>query len=122
MADNEEVYDLKLKEVPIKLKDANGIVADYYLKEIDGTARDQHMSDMANRFAIGPDGKPTSLRNMSGMYASFLQVCLFKVGIKEPLAMEFLQSIPASVQEKLYKKAQLLSGLGEEAEEVAKNA
>lgn len=116
-------FDLTLKEVPVILK-TNGTPTEYVLRELDGKGRDLYMDDVAPRMKY-EKGQPAGIKSMAGMKSKLISLSLHVKATGAKVSEDVVQNWPSSVQEALFKKAQELSGLGDEskaAQEAAKNA
>lgn len=113
-----EVMELTLvrQEVEVKLTGADGSPQIYTLREMDGTTRDKYLKEQMNKVTRDASGKPTGLKDITGMYAKLIAMHLFDSdgnAVKE----EFIQTFPGSTQQALFERAQKLSGLDKGAEE-----
>lgn len=120
-------FSLRRAKVPVELEAENGGIEKYFLIEMDGTQRDDFLSDSASRMEVIPGevdekGNPkTRIKDYKGLYAKLLVVCMQDEKGKAP-TLETVQSWPARVQTELYKLAQELNKLNEKEEEKGKNA
>lgn len=114
-------FDLTLNEYPVKLKDKDGNVKEYILREMDGKARDAYLTNMSGRMTVKADGK-TTVSNFNGLQASLITRCLFDKEGKQVPDTE-IQSWPSRVQTLIHKECQEICGLNldEEDEEAVKN-
>ena len=92
----------------------------YYIRELNGLGRDNYLNSMRDRTKY-VDGKPAGVRDFKGLTADLLKLCMLEADTKRLVSVNFIQSLPSSLQTKLFNKARDLSGLGKEAEEEAKN-
>jgi hypothetical protein len=113
-------FSLRKRSIPIELEDEGGQVHVYTLKEPDGTGRDQILDKMNERAKVSKDGSPAGIKSFKGLHADLISKVLYDVDDK-PVSANVIQGWPASLQEKLFKMAQDLAGLGGKAEEEAKN-
>lgn len=119
-----ETFDLSFAEYKFNLKDKNGVVENYVMREGDGLKRDQYQSELLQRFDVAADGKAGKVKNMVGVPEMLLGRCIYKIkadGTEEAVAPNVIQAWPASVREKLHEKATKLWGLDKTAEADAKN-
>ena len=116
-----EVYELELKNEPVKMKNADGVVLGYSLNELSGKERDKYLNTIAARTKTLPNGKST-VHNFEGMQADLLLRSMLRttneegetLAVSVKLKKEEIQAWPARVQSSLFKRAQKLSGLNEE--------
>jgi hypothetical protein len=124
-------FDLERKIVKVNLRDPkSGETKTYALQEMDGTLRDEYLNAVKSKLVQSADGKTSRVTDFKGLQGSLLAKSLFLstfdgdklVSISsEPVSLDFIQALPASCQAALLKKAKDLSGLGEDAEDKAKN-
>ena len=108
-------FELKLKELEVELSGAK-----YVLRELTGKQRDKYLDTVAKRVNY-VNGQQAGMTSLSGLQSCLLSMCLIDSdgnAVKEAVIADF----PGSVQSKLFKMAQDLSGLneGEDSQE-AKN-
>lgn len=115
-------FVLEQAEIPVTLKDPKtGEVIHCIMRELDGRQRDAYLNSLARRMKTGKGGQ---VRDFSGLYANLISRCLIDRETREPRFKEDqIQAFPSSVQSALFKKAQEISGLGDDdaAEAEAKN-
>jgi hypothetical protein len=112
-------FTLVLKEIPVKMKGADGKVRDYKLVELDAEDRDKFLNSLGGRIKY-VNGKPQGMSNYEGLQASLLSRCLYNdEGNLVP--QKEIQKFPAGVASALFKEAQKLSAFDEEAAEESKN-
>lgn len=137
--DEDEVsldFDLELQSVPVTLRDRNGVQL-LRLWELDGTQRDKWLNKISKKNRALPNGAVQTVDHM-GSHSALLSMCLRTrvagddgslpdeddnqyLGAQGKLVEEAaIQNYPSSVQIALLKKAQKLSGLGEDADDKAK--
>lgn len=117
-------FKLRLKQIDgIEIEDVDGTVIPCVLRELAGHQRDTYIGKSLDRVKLGSDGKPTTIRNMAGFQIDLIAMSLYKVVDEQPFSPASINQWPASVQSELFKMAQELSGLTNEAktEEDAKN-
>jgi len=114
-------YSKKLKEIEIEIDEQA-----YILREFTGVTRDKYLNDVRGRMI---DTDPVKLaagnvqiRNLDGLQASFVALCLFEKGADEPVPYATINSWPATLVAELFDDAQKLNGMGPKAEVEAKNA
>ena len=109
-------FELKLKEVPVELSGEK-----YIIRELTGKQRDKYLDTVAKRVSY-VNGQQAGMTSLSGLQSSLLSMCLIDSegnNVPENVIAEY----PGSVQSKLFKVAQDLSGLneGEGSQEEVKN-
>ena len=108
-------FSSDLKEQPVVIKGKSG-TKNCVLKEMDGTNRDVYLNGMKDHMEMVDD--KMTVTNYSGLHAMLLKLCLYEGDAL--VSEEYIQSLPASTQNELFKHAQLLNGLTDEAEVVVK--
>jgi len=105
-----------LQEVPVVLTRKDGTKEKYRLLELDGEQRNKYLNQMTHRVRVDKGGKTVGIKNFDGFQSDLLIRCL--VDEKgDPVEKEFLESLPASTQQTLFKEAQKLSGLDNKGDE-----
>ncbi len=128
-------FDLTLEEKYIKIKE-NGIKQDFVVVEMTGKARDAYMNDMGSRMKVDPDtNKILGFTALGGTDRVVVKGCLKRVlkkDMEKPLSptnpemgredvgLEFVDALPARVQEGIAKIAREVSALDKEADERSK--
>lgn len=113
-------YSLKRKEEPIVIEDEAGKEQTYIIRELTGKQRSTFMNKIAAKTKLDPKtGQPTGLRSTDGLYEELITLSLFDPTGKQ-ITPEILAEWPSSVTTDIFRTAQRLSGLGEEAEEALK--
>jgi len=107
-------FKLSREELPVILDGKN-----YKLKELTGKQRDTFLNNVGQRMNFVA-GKAQGMKSYDGLQSSLLALCLYDDADKL-VSEKDIQEYPASVQTKLFKAAQELNGLDEEAVEEAKN-
>ena len=101
---------LEREEVNIILENKEGEEKRYTLKELTGKERNKYLNKMSNRVKIGQDGKAMGIKNFDGFQSDLLKLSLFDES-GEHVSEEDIEEFPSSTQQKLFEKAQKLSGL-----------
>jgi hypothetical protein len=114
----EEVYDLLLKEEKVQLRDPqNRRVKIYTLRELDGEGRDQFMDEIMPRFKEEDSDSSGKNRARMSSYGG-LESKLISLSLVDDegrhVSQDVIKKWPASVQDKLFKRAQALSALRDE--------
>lgn len=118
-------FDLTFAEKPVKLKDKEGKIQNYTLRELDGAGRDTFLSLMAKRSPTRVDpttGKPTGearIVDPAGLEPRLIALCLFDEKNKS-VPEATIKSWPGHVQEGLFAAAARLNGIDKGAEARAK--
>lgn len=116
----EEIYDLVLEDIPVKVKGSDGVVRIFKMREADGTVRDAYMKDMMARMERGADGKPNGvMKSVDGMHAFLLSRTMYDEHGK-PVTEQMIQGWPSRVQSALFLKSQLHSQLRDKDVDEAK--
>ena len=91
----------------------------YVLTELSGKERDDYLNDVGNRMRTNSEGKPSGIKNFSGMQGFLISLSLkcMETGEPVPVKMEEIQKWPTRLVSTLFDKAKELSALGEEEEE-----
>ncbi len=112
-------FTLKVKSIPITIENKDGQFSTYTLRELSGSERDIHLTDLVQRSIPDASGKPTgNIRTVKGMQSNLLTLCLIDEKGKNVLP-NIIDSWPSRVVQALYERAQDLSGLTGEALEAA---
>lgn len=112
---NPLVFTAKLKETPVEIDGAS-----YTLKELSGAQRDAYLDTVGERMRYDEKGNPKGIKTFKGMQAEL--ICRSLTDSNGVLVKkEVVSTWPASVQDGLFKAAQNLSELGNEAVDEAKN-
>jgi hypothetical protein len=110
-----KVLSLTLKEVPVKLGEA-----DFILRELTGAQRDSYLDDIAHRTNM-VGGKVQGFKTFKGMQSFLIAMSLLNAEGKAVKEDE-LQKYPASTLTALFKMAIDLNGLNEkDIDEATKN-
>jgi hypothetical protein len=113
-------FSLRYREERLVLEEPDGTEREYVLREFAGQIRDQYLNTMATKIRTGQDGKPSGMKDFSGLATDLLALCLFYAdGTLVPRTK--IQSFPSSVQMELFKLTQDICGLTAAAKEEAKN-
>jgi len=107
-------FTLSLKEVPVTLDGK-----EYKLVELNAKQRDQFLNGVGGRMKY-VNGKLQGMSNYEGLQASLLSLCLYDSEGKL-VKTDIIQSFPAGLVSKLFKEAQKISGLDEDAAQESKN-
>lgn len=124
MSETVDTFDLMFAEYKFNLKNKEGVVEHYVMREGDGKNRDLYQTELLGRFDVSADGKAGKVKNMVGVSEMLLGRCIFKIkedGTEELVGKDVISAWPASVREKLHEKATKLWGLDKTAEADAKN-
>lgn len=115
-----KVYELELQEYHFKTR-FKGKEESFILKEMEGPDRDNWMNHLSKRMIKDKDGTRTNtLKSYDGIQATLLSMCVYDESNKL-VPQEVITKWPAKMQTDLFRRAQKMSGLGDESEEEAKN-
>jgi len=120
MGSDTQRFTLVRKEKKVELEKLDGAIAELIVREITGKGRGIYMSLIASKVRLGPDGKPTGLKDMSGLHSKLLEMSLFDENDKAISAKEIAE-YPAATTMGLFAIAKEVSGLNEDAEEEVGN-
>jgi len=101
--------DLDFNEVDVVLKGKDGREKKYLLRELDGAKRNNYLNKMTSR-VIMKDGKAVGMKSFEGFQSDLLKLSLFDEDGK-PVSEEEIEGMPSRTQEKLFEKAEKISGL-----------
>ena len=113
-------FSLRYREERLVLEETDGTEREYVLREFAGQIRDQYLNTMATKMRTGQDGKPSGMKDFSGLATDLLALTLFYTD-GTPVPRSKIQSFPSSVQMELFKLAQDICGLTATARDEAKN-
>lgn len=102
-------FELSLKEVAVKLDGE-----EHTIRELTGKQRDRYMDMVAKRVNY-VNGQQAGMSSLSGLQSTLLSMCLLDSSGKS-VSEAIIANYPGSVQSKLFKMAQNLSGLNEEVD------
>lgn len=126
--DEVEVLDMNELSIPVRLKERDGTIQLYEIRDITGLQRDRFLNEQARKLKLGAGGAPRGGQDFTGFQSSLITLCLWKlnqhveedgsvsgpdendppVRIKEKV----IQGWPARIQQKLNKMCEKVSGLG----------
>lgn len=107
--------------IPVKLKDKDGELKDYELREANGDVACRWRNAILQRTTLGPDGKPSSLGAIADTEPILVSLCLFEAGTNRNVPVGTIRQWPSKVQKALFEKAKEISELDDD-EEVKKKA
>lgn len=116
MAD--EILRLKaeLEEVDVILVDKDDDEKEYVLRELSGKERNRYMNKMKSRVSTDKNGN-VKISTFDGMQSDLLCKSLYDKETGELVSKDEIEDMPSNTQQKLFDKAQELSGLNTESEE-----
>ncbi len=114
------VFDLKLQQVPVEMKDGDGEVKTFTLWELTSDQRSTFLNEIGKRAKFGARGAVQGMTNYKYLQENLLALCL-KDENEDKISKEDLAKYPAHVITELFKAAQTLSGMDLEGETEAKN-
>jgi hypothetical protein len=118
-------YDLDLieGEERIRIKQKDGTVKTYILREISGRKRAMYMNAISSKTARDPrTGKAQGIKNFDGIETALLELCLYEEGAVTPVPKATIEEWPSRIVTHLNDRAKQLSGLDAKAEETAKKS
>lgn len=110
----------KLDEIPVVMEMEDGSERHLVLREMHGTGRDAYLQSMAGRMRTDAKGNIIGVKNFDGLQASLLSKCLYDE-VDELVSVKEIQAFPTKAVITLFKAAQKLNGLEQDAEDDAKN-
>ena len=116
-------FDVVLKEVPVSLKGADGVVIDYTLRELTGSQRAVYDESFDVKVEMDKDGvTKMSPGDSFKMFPApkFLSMCLYDKQNKL-VDEQLIGTFPSTAVDGMHKAALKLSGLDKESLEEAKN-
>lgn len=108
-----------LEEVPVALRDKEGVLKQYTLRELTGAQRVDYETSNIPNMEFDKDGKARMI-SFQGMESGLLSRCLYDENGKL-VSQITIESWPSKTQAGLYKIAEKLNGLGKNSEQEAKN-
>jgi len=114
------VFDLKLQQVPVEMKDGEGDIKTYVLWELTSDQRSTFLNDIGKRAKFTSRGAMQGMSNYKYLQENLLTLCMRDEN-GEKITKEVLAKYPAHVISELFKAAQTLSALDVEGEQEAKN-
>lgn len=122
LVDNEPVvdkfdyseYDETKTEIPVKFKKKH-----YVLREATGKAARIYRNASLACIQLGPEGKPSSIRNLANVEPLLVSLCLWekpdpKAAAVKAVTVDLVESMPAKLQKDLFESAKEISDLDEE--------
>ena len=115
-------FDLTIKEVPVKIRDKDGTIKEYVLREASGDASAKYRSAQAACTDI-KDGKAVRIHGIGGLEPLLVSLCLFEVVKDDAGVFKHLKAVPEAtirswpqrVQASLYRRAVEISELEEKS-------
>ena len=102
-------FSLKRKEEPVIIEAEDGSEKTWTLRELSGEERNKFLNQMKSRMKVGVDGGAI-VKNFDGFHSALLVLSLVD-DAGEPVGKDVIEAMPSTMQGKLFKKAQKLSGL-----------
>lgn len=113
-------FQVALKQLEVQLVFPEVGVKNCLLKEMLGTGRDQFLTQLQKYTKFDVKGRPLGLSSFEGHQAWLLTRTFWDCEQNRFFTEEEIQALPSSILSVLYKKAQEMNGLDEEAAEKAK--
>jgi len=107
------------EEIDVKLQGIDGQTKEYVLIELDGTARDEYLTDMSKRMKT-VNGQ-TEIKDYKGLQAQLICMCMRNKANNEQVEINDCQTFPGKTITKLFEACQKLNGLDSDASKTAKN-
>jgi hypothetical protein len=115
-----KTYSAKRKTMEVPIEQEDGNIKIFLMKDLTGTDRDAYLNKIAGKVKMDSDGKPTGVKDFTGLHADLLALCMFdESGAK--VDKKIIQEWPSTLQMDLFEEAQKLCGLDKKADETAKN-
>lgn len=116
-----KVFESNLDELPISIKEKDGSIGKYKIRELDGDQRAEYVNFQASMMRFGPDGKPTSMKYIKE--AETKLACMSLIGPDGKLVSSaYINKLPGKLLKSITSIAARISGLDDKAEERAKNS
>lgn len=116
-----ESFDLDLKETPPFQLKKDGKTRTCVLRELTGGQRDVYQTAVFAKMRTDADGKPAGMKDMSGLVSLLLSMSLVDCGNGALLSQPEIQNFPTTVQDRLFERSRVLSGLDDTGKAKAKN-
>lgn len=116
---NNDVLDLSLAQKEIKLRETNGTITTCILMELEGEQLESYMEENRDKMITEiKNGKleVVGVKSYKGIYMSLLKRSLHHAD-GSMYTEDEIKKFPGRVQQKLFKEAQLLSPMTDEAVE-----
>lgn len=113
-------FVIERQTIPVCIRD-KGRIYQYTLVELDGHGRDKYMNNLAQRMRVDATGKPSGVKDFTGLHAYLIHLSL-QDEMGHNVLEKVIQCWPSSVQKAIHKKAIELSGLDEESTQKTKNS
>lgn len=111
--ENEFVVERKQFEFTLVI---DGQRKKYVIREMISAMRDDYLNAVGSRLK-GDKAGGQRIGDFKGLQAALLTRSMFDLETGKLVTEAFVQSLPASIQNKLFKKSKEISALGKEAEE-----
>lgn len=108
-------FSADLEEMPIVIGTER-----FVLKEMNGKARDAYGKFVMSKTRYDAQGKPCGMSDVTDLHAELLSRTLYREGSSAPVDKTWANTLPAKTQSGLFKLAQKLSALDDNAEADAK--
>lgn len=121
MSEEIKKFSLRRKQTKIVMENADGLEQEYSIRELSGRERELYLDKVSAKIKYDENGKAIGMTSYDGMHSSLLSKCLFDEKGKN-VPEETIMEYPSSVVGEIFKIAQEINALGEEAQDEAKNA
>lgn len=102
-------FTLSRIEIPVEIDGEQ-----YVLREASGETAATWRNAIMRCAVIGPDGKPTGVRDLADTELLLVSLCLFHVGSGNAVGLDFVRSLPNRVCRALFAKVREISDIDEE--------
>lgn len=97
--------------IPVRIKDKDGVVREYELREATGDIACRWRNAIFARTELGPNGKPKSLGNIADTEPILVSLCLFDTKTNNNVSVQTVRSWPSKIQKSLFEKIKEISDL-----------
>lgn len=115
-------FTLVRKEKKVRLESGDGKSAIFILRECSGPDRAAFQNNVGSRVRTLPGSTDTYISNHAGLQEDLIGRCMYQADGTTKVKESALKTWPASILDGLFKICQTLNGLGQGAEEAAKNS
>jgi len=114
------ILTIDREEVPVILNNKEGVETKYTLREMNGKERDSYLNTIGNKMKLSGSGKVIGLKSFDGLQAGLLSRCMIDEN-GDKVDEHTIQGWPTKTQTSLFKTAQVMNALDQDAEDEAKN-
>lgn len=113
-------FKLRKKSKKITIEDEVGKESSFTVWELSGPMRDKYVTFVTGK-TRGLSGGATSMKDVEGIQSHLICMSVVEDATGKYVTPNFVSTWSATAQQGIFKIAQKLSGLGQDAEEEAKN-